>query len=79
MVATEGYQEVFRPFLEAKMRESFPDPSKFTSEKEFLYAAMTASVFKKVIAELLGWVDMKLDEGTFLEKKAKGETKQDWG
>lgn len=58
-----------------KLNQSFPDPSKFEGEKAFLYAALTASVFKKVIAELLGWIDQKIAEAKHLQIKAKGELK----
>ena len=57
----------------AKLQESFPDPSSFTKEEEFVYAAKMASVFKKVCAEILMYVDSKIEEAKFLEKKSKGE------
>jgi len=57
-----------------KLNQSFPDPSKFKQEKEFNYAAMTASVYKKVIAELLMWIDSKSDEVKHYERKLEGET-----
>lgn len=66
---------MFRPFLEERLNQSFPDPSKFTKEEEFLYAAKTASVFKKVIAELLGWIDGQVETAKTLEAKKKGDTK----
>ncbi len=56
-----------------RLNQSFPDPSKFTKEEEFLYAAKTASIFKKVIAELLSWVDMKVNEAKLLQDKDKGK------
>lgn len=57
-----------------KLNQSFPDPSHFTKEEEFLYAAKTAAVFKKVIAEILMWVDNKKEEAKHYKKKEKGET-----
>ena len=69
----KGWSQVVRPFLVNKLNQSFPDPSQFKKEEEFLYAAKTASVFKKVIAEILGWVDNKVEEAKFYEKKEKGE------
>lgn len=69
----KGWVQVVRPFLLDKLNQSFPDPVSFKKEEEFLYAAKTASVFKKVIAELLQWVDNKVEEAKFLEKKEKGE------
>lgn len=72
MVDSEGYREVFKPFLEAKLRESFPDPVKFTKEEEFVYAAKVTSVFKKVVGELLGWFEAHIDQAKKLEQKEKG-------
>ena len=72
MAESKGYKEVFRPFLETKLNQSFPDPSTFKKEEEFLYAAKTASVFKKVIAELLGWVDAQGATAQALRKKKEG-------
>jgi LPS O-antigen subunit length determinant protein (WzzB/FepE family) len=70
-----GWKQVVLPFLVNKLNQSFPDPSEFKKEDEFTYAAKTASVFKKVIAELLQWVDNKVEEAKFYEKKEKGEIK----
>lgn len=60
-----------------KLNQSFPDPSQFTKEEEFTYAAKTASVFKKVCAELLSIEDIKVKEVEALKKKEKGEVEQD--
>ena len=66
-----------RPFLVEKLNQSFPDPAHFTQatdpKEAFFYAAMTSSVFKKVIAELLGWVEQHQDNAEYLTKKEKGE------
>jgi len=64
---------VFKPYLQDKLNQTFPDPSKFTKDEEFLYAAKVASVFKKVVAEILMWVDEKEQAADFFEKKEKGE------
>lgn len=53
LVNSTGWTEYLKPLLQDKLNQSFPDPSQFTSEKDFTYAALTASVFKKVIAELM--------------------------
>ena len=62
---------MFQPFLTAKLNQSFPDPSKFTKEEEFVYAAKVTSVFKKVIAEILGWVEEQKAMAEKLENKRK--------
>jgi hypothetical protein len=78
MVDMDGWKQVFHPYLMDKLNQSFPDPSKFTKEEEFLYAAKVTSVFKKVIAELLQFVDQKVEEGKFLEDKKKSKKKDEW-
>lgn len=57
-----------------KLNQSFPDPLHFKSEEEFNYAAKTASIFKKVVAEILQMFEMKKQEVEALEAKRKGAT-----
>lgn len=59
-----------------KLNQSFPDPSQFKDKEEWDYAAMVASVWKKVGAELLGWIDGQIAQAKFLQKKEKGEVKE---
>lgn len=56
-----------------KLNQAFPDPSAFKKEEEFLYAAKTSSVFKKVIAELLGWVDSQIETAKVLRSKKENK------
>jgi hypothetical protein len=74
MANSEGYNQVVRPTLEAKLNQSFPDPSEFDSDEAYLYAAKTASIFKKVIAELLIFMDGHRSRLEFLDKKMEGKT-----
>src|SRR3990167_8684629 len=70
----EGWVKVLKPYLEAKQSKSYPDPTEFKSEKEFLYAASTASLFKKVIAELLHYMEIEVpDRIKQLEMKQRGQ------
>ena len=64
-----GWVEYLKPLLEAKLNQSFPDPSQFTSEKDFTYAALTASVFKKVIAEVMMYFEANKDAFNKLNTK----------
>lgn len=64
---------MLKPFLQEKLNQSFPDPSQFTKEEEFTYAAKTASVFKKVVAEILMWVEGHEANAEHLQKKQNGE------
>lgn len=72
----KGYQEVFKPFLLDKLNQAFPDPSSFTKEEDFVYAAKVTSVFKKVIAELLQYVDGHIEQAKALKEKQKGAIKE---
>src|SRR3990167_5256417 len=75
MANTEGWEQVMRPYLMDKLNQSFPDPSQFKEMTEYNYAAITASLFKKVVAEIVGWVDMQDHAVGELVKKQKGENK----
>ena len=55
-----------------KLNQSFPDPAQFREIKEFNYAALAASAFKKVIAELLNWIESQKDVVKQLGLKEKG-------
>lgn len=77
MAETDGFKQVLRPWLEQKMNQSFPDPSEFKKQEEFTYAALTASCFKKVIAEFLRFIDEKITEAKFLDDKRRKRTEKD--
>lgn len=64
---------MLEPWLKDKLNQSFPDPSTFTKEEEFVYAAKVSSVFKKVIAEILGYVQQEVETAKVLRQKDKGE------
>jgi hypothetical protein len=64
-----GWVEYLKPKLQDKLNQSFPDPSRFESEKEFTYAALTASVFKKVIAEILMYFEANEQAYKDIQKK----------
>ena len=62
--------------MEERRSKSYPDPTEFKSEKEFLHAATTASLFKKVIAELLHYLEVEVpDRIKQLEGKREGKEK----
>ncbi len=73
MAESEGFKLRLRPWLEVKLNQAFPRPLDFKKEEEFVYAAKVTSVFKEVIAEILGWVDGSIEQAKKLEKKKKGE------
>ena len=75
MSEMKGWQEYLEPWLKAKRDQSFPDPSQFDSEEKFAYAAKTASVFKKVVAEILLYVENQKSIFNELTEKKKSQQK----
>ena len=73
MANSEGYNKHLLPFLEERINQSFPDPSEFDNDESYLYAAKTASIFKKVSVEILQWIEQQIKMAMALEKKQKGE------
>jgi hypothetical protein len=77
MALSQGYEKIFKPYLIAKRDQSFPDPTQFTAapdpKEAFLYAATVTSVFKKVCAEILVWVEQQIEQAKALEDKKKGK------
>ena len=53
----KGWAEVLEPWLKAKRDQSFPDPAEISDKDKFYHAAVSASMFKKVVAEILVFVD----------------------
>lgn len=62
-----------RPLLVDKLNQSYPDPSHFKKEEEFVYAAKTASVLKKVISELIVEIESYKAQAEKLRRKVLGE------
>ena len=57
----------------SKRDQSFPDPSAFTNEADFNYAAKVTSIYKKVIQELLIEIEKYKETASYLLKKENGE------
>ena len=81
LTAQRGWTEVLKPYLEDRRTKSFPDPVDFKTQKEFTHAALSSSAFKKVIQELLHYLEVDIPEQVkTLEKKEKGElVEKDFG
>jgi hypothetical protein len=77
MSQQEGWEQVLKPWLIAKRDQSFPDPSQFKRDEEFNYAAKVASVFKKVVAEILVYVEQQKEVLDFLNKKKFNKNNKD--
>jgi hypothetical protein len=78
-LATKGWQEVLLPLLESKRDQTFPDPSAFTNDKDFNYAAKVVAIYKKVIQELLIEIEKYKEAASFLQKKENGEISDPFG
>lgn len=77
MAQSEGWLQVLRPHLETQLREAFPDPTAFENDEKYLYAAKTTSIYKKIIAELLQWVESHEQRLLALQKKLDGQVEVD--
>lgn len=74
LTGSSGYKQALKPWLEEKRSKSYPDPTDFKSVEEFTYAAQVASVYKKVIAELLHYLENEIPTIVKdLNNKEKGE------
>ena len=78
MANSSGWKEVVEPWLREKLNQSFPDPASFKTDKEFNYAAKTASVFKKVIAEILMFIEQEDQTVKYLNKKKFGKVEKNF-
>ena len=64
-----GWVEYLKPLLETKLNQSFPDPSQFSDDKGFTYAALNASILKKVISEILMYFEGNKEAFKTLQSK----------
>lgn len=63
------------PLLMAKRDQAYPDPLQFKKDDEFLYAAKAASIFKKVVAEIIDMVDQQIAMAKHLQDKRDDKIK----
>lgn len=75
MAQSAGFQ-VFRKFLESKIKEDFVDPQHFKSDEEELGAYRKANMMKKICTEILEWVDQTQERASYLQKKEAGEIQE---
>ena len=76
MVSHHGWQKILKPWLEERRSKSYPDPTVTKDKEEFYHMAVSASMYKKVIAELLHYLEVEVpDRVKALEAKQKGEVK----
>ena len=72
MVKSQGW-ELLRAELDNRVKLDFVDPQGFKDDNEELTAHRKLAMMKKIVLELLGWVDMQIEEAQALTKQEKGE------
>ncbi len=73
MVTTEGFQQVFRPWLEDLIKHSWLDPRKVTKKDDFFYEYAVTWAMAQSADQILKFVDDKVSHAEYLEKKEAGE------
>lgn len=75
MSSQQGWYQVLRPWLESKIRNSWPDPQEFKDTEEFVYGYTKMWGFAKAANEILEFVDSMQEQMDKLQKKERGELK----
>jgi hypothetical protein len=73
MALNKGWEDHLSPWLVAKRDQSFPDPSVAKTQEKFYHQAVVASAFKKVVAEILLYVENQKATYEALTKKMSAE------
>lgn len=71
----QGWREVLLPWLENKIKNSWPDPREFKNNEGFLYAYNVMRGFAQAANEILDFVKQMQNQASYLRKKEKGEIK----
>lgn len=73
MAESEGWLQIIRPRLEAKMKNSWLDPREAGDDKDFFYRYTVAWANANAAKEILQVVDGYVDRVTSLRAKEKEE------
>lgn len=73
MAESEGWLQIIRPKLEAKIKNSWLDPRKTTDEKDFFHQYTVAWAVALAADEILKIVDSYVDRVKSLRAKEKEE------
>lgn len=73
MAESEGWLQIIRPKLEAKIKNSWLDPRKTTDEKDFFHQYTVAWAVALAADEILKMVDSYVDRVKSLRAKEKEE------
>lgn len=67
---------MLKPFLEGKVTNSWLDPRKVKNKDDFFYEYTVSWGFAQAASEILDWINQKITEAKYLQKKEKGEITQ---
>ena len=73
-----GWQEVLKPWLEAKLHNSWLDPRKVKAQDKFFYEYVVSWGFAQASNELLNFMEQKKGEVQALRDKKSGVIKKDF-
>lgn len=73
MVTTEGFREIFKPWLEDKIAHSWVDPREAKDKEDFERRYNLAWAMAQSADQILKFVDDKIAHAEYLEKKERGE------
>jgi len=71
MSETEGWEQVFKPWLEDKIKHSWLDPRKASDWEKFKYEYIVAWGFSQAASEILDFVKIQIETAKELEKKKR--------
>ena len=78
LLDSQGWQEVLKPWLEAKLKNSWLDPRKVKEQDKFFYEYVVAWGFAQASSEILHFLEEKKSETQALRDKKKGIIKKDF-
>ena len=73
MTETQGWKEVFLPYFEGRIRNSWVDPREFKDDEEYAFAMKTAWAMAKAADEIIDFVEKTIEEGVAVSEKQKGK------
>lgn len=80
MVSQPGWKQVFRPWLESKIQNSWIDPKGATSKDEFFYQYTVAHGFAQAAQQILDFVKENLNTAqTLTDKQEDKNIEKDFG
>lgn len=73
LVGHKGWQQVLKPLLESRIKNSWLDPRKAKDEKDLSFQYTVAWALAQATTELVGLIEEYVSAADYLEKKDRGE------